>query len=316
MALRQNIKSADTKRLFKKRVKNDFIRNKELYLMIIPVVVFYLIFHYGPMYGAMIAFKDFKPQRGILGSDWVGLKHFANFLTNPSFFAILKNTFRISCCSILFGFPAPIILALLLNELRSQRFSKIVQNFTYMPHFISTVVICGMIRTFAAKSGVLNYVLGWFGFEARNLMVAPEYFTTIYVASEIWQQVGWGSIIYLAALTSIDAQLYEAAMIDGAGRWRQTISITIPCIFPTIVTMLILRIGSIVSVGYEKIILLYNDATMSVADVISTYVYRKGLIDLNWSFSSAVGLLNSVVNLFFLVCANTISKKLTDTGLW
>ena len=301
---------------FSVRFKKDMIRNKSLYLIVIPVIVFYLLFNYAPMYGAVIAFKDFKPQRGILGSDWVGLKHFIAFFKNPSFIPLLRNTIRISASSLIFGFPAPIILAILLNELKSAKYSKIVQNFTYMPHFISMVVICGMLRTFCAKNGIINYVLSFFGFEPTNLLVNSSYFTTIYVASEIWQQVGWGAIIYLAALMSIDSQLYEAAMIDGAGKWKQLLNVTLPGILPTIVTMLILRLGSIINVGYEKILLLYNDATMNVADVISTYTYRKGLIDMSWSFSSAVGLFNSVINVLFLITANAVSKKLTDTSIW
>ncbi|MBP3360729.1 MAG: sugar ABC transporter permease [Clostridia bacterium] len=300
----------------RKRIKEDFVRNRSLYLLVLPVVAFYLIFNYGPLYGALIAFKDYKPQLGMWGSKWVGFKHFEAFFTNPSFFKLLKNTLRISLTTLVFGFPAPIILALLLNELKSQKFAKIAQNITYMPHFVSLVVICGMLKAFCAKNGIINYVLAIFGHEPANLLVMPEYFTTIYVASGIWQEIGWGSIIYLAALTSVDAQLYDSAVIDGAGKWRQLISITIPAIVPTIITMLILRIGSIISVGYEKLLLLYNDATLGVADVINTYTYRKGLIDLDWSFSAAVGLFNSAVNLIFLVSANTISKKLSDTALW
>ncbi len=298
------------------RMKNDFRKNHSLYLMFLPILAFYLIFHYGPMYGATIAFENFKPQKGILGSDFVGFKHFIDFFTSPSFGEILGNTFRISFSTLLFSFPAPIILALMLNELRSVKYAKLVQNITYMPHFVSMVVVCGIIRTFTLDTGVIPYLMSLFGFEAKTLLNYPQYFTTIYVASEIWQGVGWGSIIYLAALTGIDPQLYEAAMIDGAGKWKQTLHVTLPGIIPTIVIMLIMRMGRMLNVGYEKIILLYNASTMSVADVISTYTYRKGLIDLNWSFSSAVGLFNSVVNLVFLTATNAIAKKFNDTSLW
>lgn len=297
-------------------IKNDFIRNKSIYIMLVPVLIYYIVFMYMPMYGAIIAFKDFKPQLGVTGSPWAGFKHFESFFASPSFKSVLCNTFRISFCSLIFGFPAPIILALLLNELRSQKFAKVVQNFTYMPHFISVVVICGMVRVFTMDDGIIVYIMTLFGFEAKSLMNYPEYFTTIYVASEIWQTVGWNSIIYLAALTAVDAQLYEAAMLDGAGRWKQTIHITIPSIMPTIIIMLILKVGQILNVGFEKIILLYNSSTMSVADVISSYSYRKGLIDLNWSFSSAVGLFNSAVNFIFVISMNWFSKKVSDTGLW
>lgn len=297
-------------------IKIDFIRNKSLYFMILPVIVFYIIFSYLPMYGAIIAFEDFKPQLGILGSPWVGLKHFRSFFESPSFLSILGNTFRLSLSSLVFGFPAPILLALLLNELHNEKFAKVVQNFTYMPHFISTVVICGMVRTFTMDDGIVVYILSLFGFEPKTLLNFPEYFTSIYVISGVWQTIGWSSIIYLAALTGVDAQLYEAAELDGANRWKQVIHITIPSIMPTIIIMLILKVGQILNVGFEKIILLYNSSTMSVADVISSYSYRKGLIDLNWSFSSAVGLFNSVVNFIFVIAMNQFSKKLGDTSLW
>lgn len=297
-------------------IKMDFIRNKSLYFMIVPVVIFYIIFFYLPMYGAIIAFEDFKPQLGILGSPWVGLKQFRSFFGSPSFLSVLGNTFRLSLSSLVFGFPASILLALLLNELHHERFAKIVQNFTYMPHFISTVVICGMVRTFTMDDGIIVYIMSLFGFEPKTLLNFPEYFTPIYVASGIWQTIGWDSIIYLAALTGVDAQLYEAAELDGANRWKQVIHITIPSIMPTIIIMLILNVGQILNVGFEKIILLYNSSTMSVADVISSYSYRKGLIDLNWSFSSAVGLFNSVVNFIFVIAMNQFSKKVGDTSLW
>lgn len=297
-------------------IKIDFIRNKSLYFMILPVIVFYIIFSYLPMYGAIIAFEDFKPQLGILGSPWVGLKHFRSFFESPSFLSILGNTFRLSLSSLVFGFPAPILLALLLNELHNEKFAKVVQNFTYMPHFISTVVICGMVRTFTMDDGIIVYIMSLFGFEPKTLLNFPEYFTSIYVVSGVWQTIGWSSIIYLAALTGVDAQLYEAAELDGANRWKQVIHITIPSIMPTIIIMLILKVGQILNVGFEKIILLYNSSTISVADVISSYSYRKGLIDLNWSFSSAVGLFNSVVNFIFVIAMNQFSKKLGDTSLW
>lgn len=228
----------------------------------------------------------------------------------------MKNTLVISLATLVFGFPAPIILALLMNELKSARYAKVVQNITYMPHFVSLVVICGMIKTFTLDSGIINTILSVFGFEPKSLLNYPQYFVPIYVISGIWQEIGWGSIIYLAALTGIDEQLYEAAKIDGAGKWRQTLNITLPGIVPTIVTMLVLRVGGILNVGFEKIILLYNDSTASVAEVISSYVYKKGLLDQNWSFSAAVGLFNSVINFIFLIVTNYISKKTTEVGLW
>ena len=308
--------NAEPRRSMGQTIKNDFVRNKTLYFMILPVIALYIIFCYMPMYGAIIAFEDFKPQLGILGSPWVGLKHFKSFFESPSFLSILGNTFRLSLSSLVFGFPAPILLALLLNELHQERFAKVVQNFTYMPHFISTVVICGMVRTFTRDDGIIVYIMSLFGFESKTLLNFPQYFTPVYVASGIWQTIGWNSIIYLAALTGVDAQLYEAAELDGANRWKQTIHITIPSIMPTIIIMLILQVGQILNVGFEKIILLYNSSTMSVADVISSYSYRKGLIDLNWSFSSAVGLFNSVVNFIFVIAMNKLSQKIGETSLW
>ncbi len=285
-------------------------------MLLIPVVLYYIMFHYIPMYGAVIAFQNFKPQRGILGSDFVGLMHFKNFFGSPFFGTVLMNTLRISFASIIFGFPAPIILALLLNELKLPRFAKVVQNITYMPHFISLVVICSLIREFTLDTGIINYLLGFFGIKSVSMLNFPQYFTPVYVISGIWQEIGWGSIIYLAALSGLDPALYEAATIDGANRFDQMLHVTIPGILPTIIIMLILKLGQVLSVGYEKIILLYNDNTKSVAEVISTYVYTKGLINLDWSFSSAVGLFNSVVNFLFLNITNCISRKLTDYSLW
>ncbi len=301
---------------FGKLVKNDFKLNKSLYLLLLPVLAYYILFHYAPMYGALIAFKDFTPRLGSWGSPWVGFKHFIDFFSSYSFGDILFNTLRISLSSLIFGFPMPIILALLLNELKNQRFSKLVQNATYLPHFISLVVICGMVKDFTRDSGVISYIMSLFGAESKTMLNYPEYFVPIYVISGIWQSVGWDSIIFLAALTGIDGALYEAAKIDGAGRWQQTWHITLPGIIPTIVTVLILSIGGILTVGYEKIILLYNDATLEVADVISTYVYRKGLLEQSWSFSTAVNLFNSIINLLFLCGANFISRKVNDTALW
>ncbi len=297
-------------------IKKDFKLNKSLYLLMVPVLAYYIIWHYVPMYGALIAFKNFTPRLGTWGSPWVGFKHFMDFFGSPSFGEVLFNTLRISLTTLIFSFPMPIILALLLNELRSPKFSKIVQNATYLPHFISLVVICGMVKDFTRDTGIVSYLLSFFGVEPITMLNYPEYFVPIYVISGIWQSVGWESIIFLAALTGIDGSLYEAATIDGAGRWKQTWHITIPGILPTIITMLILRIGGILNVGYEKIILLYNDATLEVADVISTYVYRKGLLEQSWSFSTAVNMFNSIINLLFLCSANFISRKVNDTALW
>lgn len=299
-----------------KIIRKDFKKNKELYIIALPVIIYYLIFHYKPMYGAIIAFKQFVPAKGILGSPWVGLKHFKDFFGGFYFWRLLKNTLTISATSIIFGFPAPIILALLINELRFKFFTRVVQTITYLPHFISLVVICGMIKELVSDQGVISNIIAIFTGNHENLLNLPKYFVPLFVGSDIWQGVGYGSIIYLAALMGIDQEQYEAAAIDGANKWKQIIHITIPGILPTIIIMFILRIGGILNVGFEKIILLYNPAIYETSDVISSFVYRKGLQEFNFSFSSAVGLFNSVINFIFLVSANWLSRKFNETSLW
>ncbi len=294
----------------------DFKRNNQLYVMMIPVVAYFVVMCYMPMYGALIAFMDYRPSLGFWESDWVGLKHFLSFLTLPSFGTIFMNTVRISLATLVFGFPAPIILALLMNEIRCKPFLKVTQNITYLPHFISLVVVCGLIKEFTKSDGLIGDIVAMLGGTPVSLLNYAENFVPVYVVSNIWQEVGWGTIIYLAALTSIDHQLYEAAEIDGAGKFGQMLHVTLPGIVPTIIIMLTMRMGQMLNVGYEKIILLYNDAVMSRADVISTYVYRKGLIDLDWSFSSAVGLFNAVINFALLIFVNALNKKLQGSSLW
>ncbi|MBE5040051.1 ABC transporter permease [Ructibacterium gallinarum] len=304
------------KKYTKKAIRQDWHRNWALYLLMIPVLLFYLCFCYKPMYGAIIAFKDYDPVMGILGSDWVGLKNFTDFFQSSDFVRVFRNTIKISVLNILFGFPAPIILALLINELEQKKFAKTVQTITYMPHFISLVVVCGLIKDFVSDSGVITSILGMFGFPQVNMLQEPGMFVPIYIISGIWQEIGWGSIIYLAALAGVDQQLYEAASIDGAGRLRQTFSVTLPGIMPTIVTMFILKLGTIMNVGFEKIILLYDPITYETADVISSYVYRKGIVDSDYGFSTAVGLFNSVINFALIIISNTISRRVNDTSLW
>ena len=313
---------AENKKSISFILKKDFRQNWPLYVMIIPVLVFYIVFHYAPMYGALIAFKDYRPKTGVMGSKWAVpfYKHFYTFLTNPYFFRLLFNTLKISVSTLVFGFPAPIILALLINELKSKTFTKITQTITYLPHFVSLVVICGMIHTFTARNGFINDIIAFFGGERVTMLAEPQYFVPVYVVANIWQTVGWGSIIYLSALAGIDQELYEAATIDGAGRLRQTWHITIPGILPTIITLLILRVGQLLSVGYEKIILLYNPGTYETADVISSYVYRQGLGGEGganaFSFSTAVGIFNSIINFTLVTLSNKISKMVTETSLW
>ncbi len=299
------------------RFRKDMKINWKLYLMFMPVVVYFIIFNYIPMYGAIIAFKDFSPMAGILGSEWVGFTHFKDFFTSSDFKRILFNTLNISFQNLIFGFPAPIILALMLNEVGNSTWKRFVQTITYMPHFISLVVVCGLIRQFVSDKGLITMALNFLGFtQELDILSNKNMFVPIHVISGIWQQVGWGSIIYLAALTGINQELYEAASIDGAGRWRQLFAVTIPGIMPTIVVKLVLSIGGLLSVGFEKIILLYNPLTYETADVISTYVYRRGLMQFNFSYSTAVGLFNSVVNFILITFANTISKRVNETSLW
>ncbi len=290
--------------------------NRVLYLMALPGIIYYLIFSYIPMYYNLIAFKDYNPLLGVWGSPWVGFEHFERFFNSIFFWRVIRNTVGLSTYALATSFWLPIVFALLLNELRSQTFKKVIQTVSYVPHFISLVVMCGMITSFTMKDGIINDVIAFFGGERSNLLLRPELFKTIYVASGIWQSLGWMSIVYVAALTGIDPTLYEAAEIDGARRFKQAIHITIPGIMPTIVTMLLMNIGTIMSVGFEKVFLLYNSLTYETGEVISTYVYNKGLVEMNFSFATAVGLFNAVVNLLLVVGSNYISKKVTATGLW
>ena len=295
-------------------VARDLRRNRHLYYMLLPVLLYYLVFHYGPMYGAVIAFEDFNPVKGIFGSPWVGLQNFRDFFSSVYFVRLIVNTLAINVLDIVFGFPAPIVLALLINELRWNPFKRLVQTVTYLPHFISVVVIVGMLFDFFARDGVVNELLA--STQPLAFLQSPDWFRPLFVGSGIWQQVGWGSIVYLAAIATIDAQLYDAAKVDGADRFRQMWHITIPGILPTIVILLILRMGAMMSVGYEKIILMYNPLTYETADVISTYVFRRGILQADFSFSAAVGLFNSVINFGLLLAANRLSRRLTGHSLW
>jgi len=294
----------------------DLKKNKYIYLMILPVLVYLFLFSYKPMYGILIAFKNYRPSLGIWKSEWVGLEYFRQFITDPYFFRVIRNTFVISLLLLVFSFPMPIFFALLLNEVKVKWFKRTIQTVSYMPHFISLVVVCGLISTYCQSNGVINDIIAFFGGERHNLLSQKEYFYSIYVISDIWQTVGWSSIIYLATLSGIDQEQYEAARIDGATRIQQMFYITLPGLLPTISMLLILRMGSILGVGYEKILLLYQPLTYDVADVISTYVYRRGLTDGAFGYSTAVDLFNSVINLLFLLSANKLSKKMGQSGLF
>ena len=295
---------------------NRIMRYKHIYIILFPTLLFYLIFCYAPMFGAVIAFQKFSITKGFLDSPFVGLENFRNFLNNYKFWQLMRNTLSINVLGLIFAFPAPIIFALLMNELRCQWFKKTVQTITYMPHFISVVVVSSMVLSFVASDGFINTIRGVFGGEAIQFMTQPKYFWGIYVISDIWQGLGWGSIIYMAALASVDVQLYEAATIDGAGRWKQLLHVTLPGIASTITILLIMRIGQMLTIGYEKIMLLYNPTIYETADVISTYVYRRGLLERDYSYSTAVGLFNSTINFILLLTANYVSKRVSGNGLW
>ena len=299
-------------------LRRDWRMNKGLYFLIIPVVVYLIIFNYVPMAGIVLGFERFTPKNGVFMSEWVGLKHFVTFFSSVFFIRVLKNTLILSLYSIIFGFPAPILFALLLNELDNEYYKKVIQVVSYMPNFISTVVISGIIIDFVASDGVITDLLVGIGFlrEAKNLLSVPEYFRSIMVLTDLWQQVGFGSILFLAALTGIDQELYEAAVIDGANRWKQTIHVTIPGIMPTVVIMLIMRIGGLMNANQEKILLLYNPLIYETSDVIGTFVYRKGLLEADYGYSTAVGLFNSAVNVILLFIANGVSRKYSETSLF
>ena len=291
-------------------------RYKYIYLLLLPVVLYYLIFHYATMAGLVIAFQNYKPRLGFSGSKFVGLKHFKSFLTGVYAGRLIRNTLVINLLQMCFGFPAPILLALLFNEMRDNKYKKTLQTISYMPHFIAVVVLCGMIQQFSMTRGLFNDIGAFFGAQRVNYLSDPKYYRTIYVASGIWQECGWGSIIYLAALTGVDHSLHEAAAIDGAGRIRRIIHVNLPAIIPIIVVQLIMRVGHIMSQGYEKTILLYSSATYEVADIISSYVYRRGLEQQEYSFGAAVGIFNSIVNLAVLTIANYFSRHVSENSLW
>ena len=298
-------------------VSKYFIRDYQIFILLIPSVIVVFIFNYIPMYGIQIAFKDFRFKEGIIGSQWVGLKHFVHFLTMQQFWLALKNTVLIQLYSLIIGFPAPILLAVMLNECVYPRFKKVVQMISYAPYFISTVVICGMILLFTNNNtGVINNILAALGLERINFMIEPKWFKTVYVFSGVWQGVGWSSIIYLAAMSGIDPELIEAAVIDGANRFQKIWHVDLTSIAPTIIILLIFSLASLLGVGFEKILLLQNSLNMEASDVISTYVYRIGLIGAQYSFTTAISLFNTVVSFLLLVIVNFIAKRLSSVSLF
>lgn len=295
--------------------KLNFKKYGQLYLLLLPTLLYVLVFSYGPMYGLIIAFKDFKPKLGYWGSEWVGLKHFVRFLTYPDFWKMIRNTLSISLYS-LATFPCSLILALLLNELHNAKFKKTVQMVTYAPYFFSSVVMCGLVVLLVGRNGPLGHLYEAITGTSADLLTIPKFFSSIYVWSGVWQSVGWGTVIYMAALAGVPGELVEAARIDGAGRLKVIWHINIPCILPTVVIMFIMSTGSILSVGFEKIFLLQNDLNLEVSRVLSTYVYEIGLMGGQFSYSTAIGLFNNTVNILMIILANTIVKKLSGTGIW
>ena len=298
-----------------KLVKN-YRQNPLLYWMLAPVLIYVLIFNYVPMFGLVISFQDYSLTRGVLGSKWIGLKNFEDFFSGMYFGRTLGNTLILSGLDLLVCFPAPIILALMLNEVSCLRFKKTIQTVSYMPHFISMVVVAGLIKEFCSSTGVVAQFVQLLGGTPQSYISQPQYFRAIFTVSQVWQTIGFNSIVFLAALSGIDMQLYEAAKIDGAGRLRQLWHVTLPGIMPTIIIMLILRCGAIMNVNFEKVLLLYSPSTYATADVISTYVYRAGIIKQKIGYSTAVGLFNSVVSLILVLSANYMSNRFTDSGLF
>ena len=290
--------------------------NTALYIMLLPLLIVMLLFTYRPMWGLQIAFKDYSLYGGMADSAWIGFENFKTFLTGPYFWRLLKNTVLIGSYGLIFGFPAPIILAILLNEVRNLNYKKTVQTMFFLPYFVSTVVVAGIVTNILAPSGIVNVILQKLGFESIYFLADAKYFRTIFTTMGIWQSCGYSAVIYLAALAGIDMEQYEACRIDGGNKWQQIWHITLPGIAPTIIILLIMSCGSIISVGADAIILLYQPATYKTADVISTYVYRIGLTDGDYGMATAVGLFNSVVGMLFVVLANTISKRVSETSLW
>jgi len=293
-------------------------KHKTLYLLMLPGILYYILFKYVPMYGLIIAFQNFSIGRGILGSKFVGLQHFIDFFVNtPDAWKLIRNTVMLNVYDLLFRFPAPIILALLFHEIRSRKFKRFVQSVSYLPHFLSTVVIAGIMVTFLSQqTGIINHLLSWLGFERTLFLGQPEWFRTIYVGSEIWQTVGWGTILYLAAIAGVDPTLYEAAKIDGANRFQQMRHVTLVGMIPVMIILFVLTLGHFMEIGFQKIILLYNPMTYETADVLNTFIYRRGILSADFSFATAVGLFQSVIGFVLVVAANRVVKKFSDTSLW
>ena len=308
---------AQRKKARRSKMIREILRDWEIYLMLLPVVAYYVIFHYIPLYGIQIAFKDYWANKGIWGSPWIGFENFETFFSGYYFWRLIRNTVLISVLSVLFGFPLPIVFAVMINEMRHPKFKSLTQTISYAPHFLSVVVIVGMLKIILhGDTGVVNYIIKALGGQPVYFMQNAKWFRTIYIGSGIWQQLGWNSIIYVAALAGVDPGLIDASKIDGANRIQRIIHINLPSILPTIVILFILRFGSIMSVGFEKVYLMQNDLNISVSDVISTYSYKMGIQNARYSFATAIGLFNSIINFALLLIVNTISRKVSQTSLW
>lgn len=315
MDYKKNKASAPTR--VKKKKWDLIVRRWQLYVMVLPAVLYYVLFHYKPMYGIILAFKRFSMRKGILGSPWIGFDNFERLFSSYWFPIILKNTLSLSALSLILGFPIPIIMALMINEVQNKKVRETYQTVSYAPHFISTVVLCGMVTLFLSPStGIINKFLNILGMESVFFMQESGMFKWIYVLSGIWQSTGWGTIIYAAALSGVDKSLLDAAAVDGASRFQRIIYINFPVLIPTMITLFILRCGQLLSVGYEKVYLLQNSTNLSASEVISTYVYKMGLINNDFGFSTATGLFNSVINCIILITANRLSKKFSGNSLW
>lgn len=305
-------------RTLAEKLKKDFSRNKYVYLMLIPVICFYIVFKYLPISKMVIAFQDYNLYKGISGSKWVGFENFINFFQMRDFWKLMRNTLLLSLYSIIFAFPAPILLALMINEVKHSKAKRIIQTISYMPHFIALVVVCGILSNFCSSTGIINQIIAFFNpdWSSPNLLGISDYYRTIHIGSSIWQDCGWDSIIYLATLSTIDPQLYEAAYIDGAGKLKRILHITLPSLLPIITIQLIMRVGHVITVNFEKILLLYNPLTYETADVMSTYMYRYGLLNGKYSLGAAIGVFNSIVSIIILITVNAIFRRWSENSLW
>jgi len=311
-AVAKHLKNAKTKKTHK-----QFHKYKYLFILLAPAIILTIIFNYIPMYGIVIAFKDYKMVKGIMGSKWIGFAHFKTLFSSPSFFEVMRNTILISIYRIVFGFPAPIILALLLNEVRSTKYKKLVQTVSYLPHFMSWVGIGGIIKELLSpQRGIVNYIIQLLGGKQIYFLIDPAWFRSILIISGIWQGVGWGSIIYLATIAGIDIEMYEAAIIDGANRLKQALYITIPMLYPVITVLLILNIGNILNAGFDQIFNLYTPPVYCVADIIDTYIYRRGLLESDYGLATAVGLFKNVIGFALVIGTNFITRRISDYGVW